>query len=213
MMAVFGVAVGAVAVWLAARWFGRGKPCPTAVAVLFDNPIVERFSGTAMLIKRAGVTEGMRVLDAGCGPGRVTIPLARRVGPAGEIVALDVQQGMLDRVNANAARARLNNVRTVLGALESDAKALCNYEQAFDRVLLVTVLGEIPDQEGALGALCKALKPAGILSITEMIIDPDYVRSARIRRLAENAGFRFSRSWGSPLLFTANFIRPGEVTT
>lgn len=46
----------------------------------------------------------MRVLDAGCGPGRLTIPLARQVGPTGEVVALDVQQGMLKRVRKNAAR-------------------------------------------------------------------------------------------------------------
>lgn len=164
-----------VGIWFAARWFGRGKPCPVLVAALFDNQIAERLSGTGLLVERADVGEAMRVLDAGCGPGRVTIPLARRVGARGEVIALDLQQGMLDRVNANAARAGLSNVRPLLGALESDARVLRDYEGAFDRILLVTVLGEIPDQIGALRSLHRALKAGGILSVTEMIIDPDFV--------------------------------------
>jgi len=37
---------------------------------------------------------GMAVLDAGCGPGRLAIPIARQVGPQGEVVAMDIQAGM-----------------------------------------------------------------------------------------------------------------------
>lgn len=197
-----------VAAWFLTRWFGRGKPCPVLVAGLFDNPVAERLSGTAVLIERAGVKKGMRVLDAGCGPGRVTIPIARRVGQEGEVVALDLQQGMLDRVTANARRGGLTNVRTLLGALEANAEALRDYAQTFDRVLLVTVLGEIPDREGALESLFNALKPDGILSVTEMIIDPDYVPKAHVQELAAAAGFEYAAAFGSPLMFTANFRRP-----
>ena len=146
-MSAFAIAaVAVVASWFGARWFARGKPINAVVAALFDTRIVKEFSGTGTLVDRADVHEGMRVLDAGCGPGRVTIPLARRVGPAGVVVALDVQKGMLERVNVKVLRAGVTNVRTVLGALEADAKALLGYEQAFDRVLLVTVLGEVPDR-------------------------------------------------------------------
>lgn len=99
-------------------------------------------------------------------------------------------------------------MRTVLGALEFDAKVLRGYEQAFDRVLLVTVLGEVPDKGGAMHTLYNSLKAGGVLSVTEIIIDPDYVPSGRLRRLATKAGFRFSQSWGSPLFFTVNFIKP-----
>lgn len=206
---IFGV-IALVGAWFVARWFGRGKPCPVLVAALFDNRIAERLSGTGLLVERADVREGTRVLDAGCGPGRVTIPLASRVGSRGEVIALDVQQGMLDRVNANAARAGLTNVRTLLGALESGANVLRDHDEAFDRILLVTVLGEIPDQVGALRSLHRALKPGGILSVTEMIIDPDYVPRQRLEGLAEQAGFRIERRWGSPVLSTTNLVKRND---
>lgn len=50
---------------------------------------------------------GMRVLDVGCGVGRFSLPLptAASVGPEGEIIALDPQKEMLDRLNVKAATA------------------------------------------------------------------------------------------------------------
>jgi ubiquinone/menaquinone biosynthesis C-methylase UbiE len=203
-----------VATWFTARWLGRGRPCPMYVASLFDNRIADQFSGTATLIERADIAPGMRVLDAGCGPGRLTIPIARRVGPSGEVVALDIQEGMLERVRRRASQRNLANVKTMHGALEADAPALRTERAAFDRIFLVTVLGEIPDAAGALRSLLSALKADGILSITEMILDPDYQTRAQVRRLAEQAGFVVERSFGSALAFTMNLrIRqPGEKT-
>ena len=205
VMAFVGVAVGVVALWLAARWLGRGRPCPVLLAAFFDNSVVDRLSGVQTLLDRADVRSGMRVLDAGCGPGRLTIPLGRRVGEGGDVVALDVQPGMLERVRRNATRAGVNNVRTVLGALEHDAPALAQEREAFDRILLVTVLGEIPRPDGALRTLHAALKPDGILSVTETIIDPDYVSRVRVKRLATEAGFRLAEQFGPALAFTLNF--------
>ena len=207
---MLGVAVGAAAVvgtWLVARWLGRGRPCPVLLGAFFDNRVVDRVSGVQTLLDRADVRAGMRVLDAGCGPGRLTIPLARRVGPSGEVVALDVQEGMLDRVKRNSARTGMQNVRTLLGALEEHAHVLAQERESFDRILLVTVLGEVPNPCGALRALYAALKPDGILSITETIIDPDYLSRARVKQLATEAGFRLGEQFGSSLAFTLNFSR------
>lgn len=68
----------------------------------------------------------------------------------------------------------------------------------FDRVLLVTVLGEIPDREAALGENLAALKPGGILSVTEIIFDPHFQRLSTVNRLANAVGFEevvFLRKW------------------
>ena len=204
-MLVTSLVVAALVVgWFVTRWAGKGKPCPTSVAALFDNPVVGRLSGVNAVLDRADVRQGMRVLDAGCGPGRLTIPLARRVGRDGEVVALDLQQAMLDRVARNIARAGVGNVRLVRGSLDADSPVLRN-EPAFDRILLVTVLGEIPDQAGALRSLHSVLAPGGLLSVTETIIDPDYLPRGRVKDLASSAGFTLAQDFGSALAFTLNF--------
>ena len=114
---------------------------------------------------------------------------------------------MLERVAKNATQAGLHNVRTILAPLESGALP-GDYRGSFDRALLVTVLGEIPDPEGALRALSDVLKPVGVLSMTEMIIDPDYVSLTRLERLVRNAGLTVDGYFGSLLFFTVN-LRKG----
>lgn len=158
-------------------------------------------AGSATLLERASIGPGMRVLDAGCGPGRVTIPAAEMVGPTGEVLALDVQEAMLKSVRRRAAEKRLTNVRTLNAPLERGAVDA----GAFDRALLVTVLGEIPDREGALSALHTALIVGGILSVTEVLPDPHYQGQGTVRRLAEGVGFQHMRTIGSRWAFTMNF--------
>lgn len=162
-----------------------------------------------MLLDRAGVEQGMRVLDAGCGPGRLTIPAAERVGPEGEVVALDVQEAMLARVRRNVADRGLTNVRTVLGGIESVMDLPGIDAGTFDRALLVAVLGEVPNGAGAMRALHVALKPGGILSVTEVVPDPHYQTRDAVRRLAEGAGFQLADAYGTPLAFTLNLRRNG----
>lgn len=128
--------------WFVLRRVGRGRPYPVWLSGLLDNAVTERLSGTTTLLERAGVVQGMRVLDAGCGPGRLTIPLARRVGAAGEVVALDVQEGMLDRVRRRTSKQGLSNIRTLQASLGANQDVAELRAAGFDRALLVTVLGE-----------------------------------------------------------------------
>ena len=69
-------------------------------------------------------------------------------------------------------------------------------------------LGEIPDREAALKQSLLALKPGGILSITEMLPDPHYQSRATVKRLADAAGFQFCSIAGNRWLFTANLVKP-----
>ena len=161
-------------------------------------------AGAETLLDRAAIGPGMCVLDAGCGPGRLTLPAARRVGPSGEVVALDVQAAMLATVRSRVAEQGLTNVRTVLGPLERGIRTM----GAVDRALLVTVLGEIPHRERALHALHASLRPGGLLSVTEVMPDPHYQTRATVRRLATAAGLQHKRTYGSPLAFTMNFRKP-----
>lgn len=179
----------------------RRRPCPAWLGWLLENPYTNTVAGSSTVLDRLELAPGMRVLDAGSGPGRLTIPAAHRVGPTGEVVALDLQEAMLRGVRSAAARRGLTNIRTVQGEIEAGVPET----GSFDRVLLVTVLGEVPDPASAMRVLHAALRPDGLLSVTEMLPDPDYQHRGTVRQLAEAAGFRFDRSYGNWLAFTMNF--------
>jgi SAM-dependent methyltransferase len=76
----------------------RSVPCPVWLRWLveLDNPFTKT-NRAAVIVERLELEPGMAVLDAGCGPGRLAIPIARQVGPQGEVVAMDIQAGMLER--------------------------------------------------------------------------------------------------------------------
>ena len=194
--------VGINLVW---RGFSRRRslPCPTWLAGILESPWMDRLIGTQTTLDRMGLQPGQRVLEVGPGPGRLLIPAARRVSPGGEVVGLDIQPGMLERLEARAAWAGVSNLTTILG----DATQPHVPPEAFDVVYLCTVLGEIPDREAALAQCYRALKPGGRLSITEIFPDPHYQSRATLRRLAESTGFRLQEMHGPWYCFTANFAK------
>ena len=75
------------------RLFSRGQelPCPSWLGwmVEMDNPFT-KVNRAQTIVGLLGLAPGMKVLDAGCGPGRLTLPLAKTVGPQGEVLALDI---------------------------------------------------------------------------------------------------------------------------
>jgi SAM-dependent methyltransferase len=182
----------------------RSMPCPEWMTGLLENPYMDAVAGAEMILDRASVSRGMKVVDIGSGPGRVTIPAAERVGPSGEVVAVDIQPKMLDRLRERVEAKSLGNVKLLLaGAGEGRLR-----EGYYDRALLVTVLGEIPDREGAMAEIAKALKPGGMVSITEVLPDPHYQRQATVQRLAGRVGLQFGARYGGALAYTFNFSKP-----
>jgi len=174
---------------------------PPRLTFLFENPVVGAFVGSERLIERLDPAPGMRVLDAGCGPGRLTILLSKVVGPGGEVVALDGQRGMLDKLERRITDEDIANVRPLLAGLgEGEFQ-----EGGFDRIVLAMVLGEVRDRAAAVRELCAALAPGGVLSVTEIFGDPDYRRPVTVRREVEAAGFRLVRRFGGFPAYTLNF--------
>jgi ubiquinone/menaquinone biosynthesis C-methylase UbiE len=201
----YALGVAALATVLAfLRQRRRPIPHPPRLTFLFENPVVGAFVGPERLIERLDLTPGMRVLDAGCGPGRLTIPLAKAVGPAGEVVALDGQPGMLRKLEERLKAEGITNVRPLRAGL---GEGLLQ-ERGFDRIFLALVLGEVRDRASAVRELYAALRPGGILSVTEIFGDPDHRRPATVRREVEGAGFRLARCFGGFPAFTLNFEKP-----
>jgi 2-polyprenyl-3-methyl-5-hydroxy-6-metoxy-1,4-benzoquinol methylase len=183
-------------------------PCPVWMKGLLDTPFSGAMSArTQKTIQLLGPGPGMNVLDAGCGPGRLTVPLARAVGPKGEVTAIDIQEGMLDEAKKRAQVAGLTNIRFLRtgigeGRLERDR---------FDRVVLVTVLGEIPDRDAAFREIFDALRPGGILLVEETIRDPHFQTRSTVRRLAGASGFVEKEFFGNYFSYTLTFTKPSTA--
>ena len=174
-------------------------PCPSWLGwmVELDNPFT-KINRARLIVEHLELDPTMKVLDAGCGPGRLTLPLAEAVGPRGEVLAMDIQDGMLARVREKVEAAELRNVQYLQAGLGEGRLPQAH----FDRAVLVTVLGEIPDQVAALKELHSALKPGGILSITEVIFDPHFQRRETVLRAAQAFTFREKNFFGRRLAYT-----------
>jgi ubiquinone/menaquinone biosynthesis C-methylase UbiE len=199
---VLGLVVAITLVWRWASW-----PCPAWLVPLLENPYVEAVAGAKTILERAGIRPGMRALDAGCGPGRLTVPASKMVGPSGQIVAVDIQRRMLQMLRGRVEEKGLTNVELVLAGL-GEGRLAAN---EFDVALLVTVLGEIPDKVAALREIYECLRPGGVLSITEVLPDPHYQSLSRVRRLVADSGFRERVIFQGCLSYMLNVSKPAPV--
>jgi ubiquinone/menaquinone biosynthesis C-methylase UbiE len=120
----------------------------------------EKFSAwlddaTDTLLDMAGVGNGMRVIDLACGAGSQSLRAARRVGPTGQILAIDISRTMLRHLSERARRAGLNNISTA----ESAAEDLDTAQGWFDAGICRLGLMLFPSPSRALAALQKVLAP------------------------------------------------------
>ncbi len=120
---------------------------------------------TQRLCKRAGVTEGMRVLEVGSGAGDVALTLAELVGPEGWVVGVDLNPAILETARQRATDAGIQNVEFVAG----DARTLA-FTDKFDAIVGRFVLMYMVDPGKTFAQLITHLKPGGIAAFQE----PEY---------------------------------------
>src|SRR5260370_31850270 len=122
-------------------------------------PTFERAAQTVndRLVELAGVRDGNRVLDIATGSGEPALTAARAVGQSGRVVAVDMSPGMLAIARERIDAAGLTNVDLV----ESDAESLSLDAHSFDAVLCRWGLMFMPDLDGVVRAMHRALRPGG----------------------------------------------------
>jgi ubiquinone/menaquinone biosynthesis C-methylase UbiE len=204
LMSVFAaIVVLAVIGWW---WRYRSLACPASASWLLDNPLMNAIAGPELIFQRLGVHEGMHLLDVGCGTGRLTLPAAERVGVVGSVTALDIQAGMLEKLLSRSRERQLGNIHPIHGGVGCGLLEHGYY----DRALLATVLGEIRNRDEALREIREALKPGGLLLVTEVLFDPHYLRQARVSSLCQSAGFREVETFRDRFSYSKLFICPAD---
>lgn len=118
---------------------------------------------TRGFLLRAGLRTGMRVLDAGCGGGRVAFIAATLVGGTGEVLGLDLSAQVLASANCRASELGLGNVRFAQGDLRDPP-----VHELFDAVIGRFVLTLVSEPARALARLASLVKPGGIIAFQEL---------------------------------------------
>jgi ubiquinone/menaquinone biosynthesis C-methylase UbiE len=108
----------------------------------------------------------MTVLEPGPGMGFFTLELARCVGDAGRVVAVDIQPKMLAVLNRRAAKAGLRN-RVETRLIPPDSMGLTDLAGKVDFALAFAMVHELPDAGGFFHELAGTLKPGGTVLLVE----------------------------------------------
>ena len=176
-------------------------PMPEFMANLIDNPLRRKIQPPGEMPLRHMIEPGMLVLDVGPGNGRYTIETARRVGETGSVVAIDLEPRMIERVRSRAQENGITNLK----AKVANVYDLPFEDDTFDAIYMITVIGEIPNPERALGEFYRVLKPSGTIAFSEILTDPDYPSKHSLIRKVLKANFRFKVSIGSFFAYTLVF--------
>jgi ubiquinone/menaquinone biosynthesis C-methylase UbiE len=102
---------------------------------------------------------GWRLLDAGCGPGTITLGLARQVAP-GQVIGIDVEESQFEHVRKQAEREGLN-----LELRKASVYDLPFQSSSFDAVFAHGLIESLSDPAAAIAELRRILKPGGVIGL------------------------------------------------
>ncbi|HEY5999907.1 MAG TPA: class I SAM-dependent methyltransferase [bacterium] len=173
------------------------RVCPWWLAYSFDNPL-RRLLHPPREVLGTWVRPGMTVLDVGCGIGHFSLGMASLVGPAGRVIAADVQERALAIVQRRARRAGLAG-RITTHRCGTD---LCDVAGPVDFVLAFWMLHETPSAEGFCREIAGLLAPAGRFLVAEptwhvgeRLFEEEMAAAARAGlRIIERPRIRLSRA-------------------
>ena len=171
--------------------------CPWWFGYTFDNPI-RGFLHKPSWVVGDYVRRGDTVADLGCGGGHFSLGLARLVGGEGRVIAIDVQDRMLRRVQK---RARSRGLEGVIDLRLCSSHTL-GLDEPLDFALAFWMVHEVPDQRSFLTEVGSALKPTGRFLLAEPLVHVSASRFLDTLDAAKEVGFqlvskprvRFSRA-------------------
>ncbi len=136
--------------------------CPLEMAGALDNSLRKLFQNPQRILSPF-ISEGMTVLDLGCGPGFFSIMIAKMLNNSGKVIAADLQEGMLEKVMNKIKGTELEK-RIEIHKCE---KTKIGITETVDFVLAFYLIHEVPDQDKLFEELKSILKPNGKIYIIE----------------------------------------------
>jgi SAM-dependent methyltransferase len=127
------------------------------------------FAGVANPHAIARLEEGATVVDIGCGAGMDLLLAARRVGPRGRAIGVDMTEAMAEKARAAARAAGLGNVEVRTG----DALELPVEDAGVDVVISNGVINLTPDKQRAYSEVARVLRPGGRLQLADIVVEQE----------------------------------------
>ncbi len=140
----------------------KNRVCPVEIAGSLDNKLRRRLQNPGKILMPY-VKDGMTALDMGCGPGFFTIEMACLVAGTGKVIAVDLQEGMLQKVRQKIKGTKLEN-RIILHKCEQDKIGVT---EKVDFILTFYMVHEVPDKLNFFKELKSLLKKNGQMLIVE----------------------------------------------
>ena len=149
------------------KGFFRGRQIAPVMSYVgapwLTRPEREQEEDPARLLEILRIRPGDTVADIGCGNGYFALRIARKIGPKGRVIGVDIQPEMLELLRKRASRQEIENVSTVL-CTETDPKL---EPGTVDLAIMVDVYHELAKPTPVMHALRRALKPGGRVALVE----------------------------------------------
>ena len=182
----------------------KNRVCPVWMAYTFDNTLRKLIHNPKKIFKEY-IKEGMSVMDLGCGLGFFSIGLAKMVGEKGQVISVDLQKGMLDRLMKRAKKVGIDNIIETHKCSENKI----GIEDKLDFALAFWMIHETPDALDFLKQIHSLLKPDGILFLSDPKMHVSKECFDKTIAGAQNIGFQIINKPGIIMSRTAVLSKKG----
>lgn len=146
-----------------------------------ERPEREEEERLTLLMEALRLEPGQVVADIGAGSGVISRLIAQRIAPKGTVLAVDIQQEMLDALTAKSRLLGLRNIEPVLGTVKSPRLP----PESVDLVVMVDVYHEFEFPYEMLSEIVRALKPGGRVAFVEYRLEDPAVPIKLVHKMSE----------------------------